>query len=113
MTASRSPATSRSRRSLALASQRLNSSPSYRVFSAAIRSTISSGDIVLNAELERHPLQLAQILGQFLCFNSRIVDGLQVRLNHLAELGQVCEMTLAVKQRAPKLPLQLLNRARK
>src|SRR6516164_1354102 len=30
----------------------------------------------------------------------------------MTELGQVCEMALAVKQRAPKLPLQLLNRAR-
>src|SRR5437016_1849148 len=65
-----------------------------------------------DAELEGHPLELAQILGQFFCLISGSVDKLEVRANHLTEIGEMREMALAMEKRPAELALQLLDGAR-
>src|SRR6516165_3485345 len=65
-----------------------------------------------DSKLERHSLQLAEILREAFCLDGRLVDGFQVRANHLAEVGEVREIALPVKKRTAEFSLQLLNRAR-
>src|SRR5262249_15646848 len=52
------------------------------------------------------------ILGQTLCLNSSLVHGFQMRAHHLAQLGEMRQVPLAVKKWATKLAFELLYRTR-
>src|SRR5215469_2736544 len=65
-----------------------------------------------DSQLQGHSLELRDILGQTLCLYGRFVHGFQMRTHHLAQLSEMRQVSLAVKEWPTKLPFELQDRAR-
>src|SRR5215831_15433300 len=65
-----------------------------------------------DSQLKGHSLELLDILGQSLCLNSSLVHGFQMRAHHLAQLGEMRQVPLAVEKWPTKLAFELLYRTR-
>src|SRR6516225_473517 len=65
-----------------------------------------------DSQLEGHFLELLDILGQTLCLEGGLVHGIQMRAHHLAQLGEMRQVPLAVKKWPTKLAFELLYRTR-
>src|SRR5215470_9757907 len=65
-----------------------------------------------DSQLEGHSLEQLDILGQTLCLDSSLVHGFQMRAHHLAQLGEMRQVPLAVKKWPTKLAFELPYRTR-